>query len=484
MRRSHDSADFVGFSMLSDTIVAQATARGKSALAIIRLSGPEAITIVDKLFKPAGKVADAESATCVVGTVVDSDRTIDQVVATIYRNPNSFTGEDSVEISCHGGTLVVAQILDLLERAGARPAKEGEFTHRAFLNGKIDLAQAEAICALIEARCAAGARAALRVLAGGLGLTLEKSLNQLTPLLAQLEVSLDILEEGTPPDILGNSQRGSSTEQIEKIVRGEINRLETLLGGAKTGRLLEDGIHVALVGKPNAGKSSIFNAFLSRDRAIVSPEPGTTRDSLEGWVEWNGLPLVLLDTAGLRLPESEAEKEGIARTRHAIEAASIVVLVVDAEADDPAQIKTALLEIETGSDQVLVALHKWDQVSDHQRSMYEDPQSIGLTETPLIPSSVFGSPGEDRLKQAILEKLSAGIGDPDATLLVGDRQRFLINEANLALQRALVLCQSREGEEMIAFELRNALDQIGEILGKSIGPLVLDEIFSRFCVGK
>ncbi len=470
--------------MLSDTIVAQATARGKSALAIIRLSGPDAITIVDTLFKPAGKVAAASSATCVVGSIVDQGLIVDQVVATVYRCPNSYTGEDSVEISCHGGTLVVARLLDLLESEGARPASEGEFTHRAFINGKIDLTQAEAICALIEARSAAGARAALRVLTGGLGGALEKSLDQLTAALANLEVSLDILEEDSSPDVLNKGEPAARELPLVDLLLSEQKRLTALLSGAKTGRLLEDGIHIPLIGRPNAGKSSIFNTFLSRNRAIVSPEPGTTRDSLEGWVEWDGLPLILLDTAGLRNPESVVEEEGIHRTRQAIEAASIVLLVIDVTTENPSLIHQIIESLSIDSELVLVALHKWDQINESQRASYLKTAQSNLANTPLIPSSVVGDPGEEGLKQAVLSKLAMGLGDPDATLLVGDRQRYLIGEASQALTRAIELCRHQDGEEMIAFELRNSLDHIGQILGKSIGPLVLDEIFSKFCVGK
>jgi tRNA modification GTPase len=468
--------------MRTDTIMAQATARGKSALAILRLSGPEAISILESLFRPRRRFKDMPSHSCRVGLLSDGESTVDQVVATLYRAPNSYTGEDLVEISCHGGPLIVSQILTLLEQAGARPAIEGEFTNRAFLNGKIDLAQAEAICALIEARSSAGARAALRILAGDLGKTLSQSLATLTSLQARLEVTLDVLEEGAP-DVLGDGAEKSP----ESIIAAEIERLDKLLAGGRTGRLLEDGIHIALAGRPNAGKSSIFNAFLSRDRAIVSPEPGTTRDSLEGWVEWDGLPLVLLDTAGLREPESAAEAEGIIRTRTALKSASIVVFVVDVTSEPLDQIDAAVLELDHPAESIVVALHKWDQLTSERRSEIDSwraraGESVGVAA--LVPSSVVGDPGEEQLQTTILQCLSQGIGDPEATLLVGDRQRLLIGEAGFALTRALGLAREQAGEELIAFELRSALEHLGQLLGKSIGPMILDEIFAKFCIGK
>ena len=469
--------------MRIDTIMAQATARGKSALAIVRLSGPDAIPILERLLRPGGsRIKEAPSHSALVGTLVDARETVDQVVATLFRAPNSYTGEDSVEISCHGGPLIVSRILALLEKNGARPAMEGEFTHRAFLNGKIDLAQAEAICALIEARSSAGARAALRVISGDLGKALKTSLSRLTTILSRLEVELDLLEEGNG-DRIGQGDGLS----IGGTVAQEIERFTNLLAGGRTGRLLEDGIHIALVGKPNAGKSSLFNAFLSRDRAIVSPEPGTTRDSLEGWVEWDGLPLVLLDTAGLREPESVAEGEGIQRTRSAMEGASIIVLVVDVTTDTPASIGQAIDELDAPPESVVVALHKWDglvDTADQQTAEWTRALAGGESRWPQIPSSVISDLGEENLKATILTKLSSGIGDPEATLLVGDRQRYLIHEALEALIRAGRLIDEAAGEELIAHELRCALDALGQLLGKSIGELVLDEIFSKFCVGK
>ncbi len=461
--------------MYDDTIVALATPPGVGALAIVRLSGPEAIAIADRCFRSPRSLADQRSHQCVVGEIAEDDSPIDQVVATIFRAPCSYTGEDIVEFTGHGGRLLTTRIVDLLCRHGARAAREGEFTLRAYLNGKMDLAQAEAVAALIGARSAAGARAALRVLSGGLCDPLENNLARLTELLAELEATLDIQEDGSP-DVLSDSagDAGTSGNTRERIAE-QRTQLEALAAGGHTGRLLEEGIRIALVGRPNAGKSSLFNAFLSRDRAIVSPEAGTTRDALEEWVEWNSLPIVLLDTAGLRDPQSNIEEEGLKRTQQAIDSATLVVLVLDACQEGPAELAEQLRDLDLPPEQLVVALHKWDQevAADWREDRQGHPSS-----------SVVGSPGIDELKATLLARLETGLGDPREALLVGDRQRGLIAQAIESLKRAEALDGRGKGEELVAHELRAALDSLGEILGRRVGPMVLERIFARFCVGK
>ncbi len=303
---------------MTDTIVALATARGLSALTIVRLSGPDAIPTAAKVFRGRQKLSDLPTHSCAVGRLVAGTETVDQVVVSLFRAPRSYTGEDLVEISCHGGHTIPAMVLKLLRAAGARPARAGEFTLRAFTNGKMDLAQAEAVAALINARSTASARAAARVLDGGLRIPLEESLAQLTQVVAEVEASLDLQEDGeatvAEPEAGGPSAGGPITAHI----RAECARLEKLLAGGRTGLLLEEGFRLVLSGKPNAGKSSIFNALLARERAIVSPEPGTTRDTLEAWVDWEGLPVAVVDTGGWRPPGAELGEAGIRGPRAAL----------------------------------------------------------------------------------------------------------------------------------------------------------------------
>ncbi len=482
--------------MYEDTIVALATPPGTGALAIVRLSGSESIEIVSGCVRSATPVAEVASRRCILGTVTDEDQILDQVVVTVFRAPRSYTGEDLVEISCHGGPYVSSRLVHLLQKRGARPARAGEFTLRAYLNGKLDLAQAEAVAALIEARSAAGARAAMRILAGGLRDVLQGVLEELTRLLGELEVVLDIEDEGSP-DVLAADPPEASGLSRSRRIGGLHAQLQELARGSRAGRWLEEGVHIALVGRPNAGKSSLFNAFLSRDRAIVSPEPGTTRDSLEGWVEWDGLPIVLLDTAGVQAPRSALDEEGQKRTRQAVASAAWVVLVVDASREGPGDLAEQLAALralatpvpnepehtETQYEpNIVVALHKWDL---GPREEWTRPGTASV-ERGLVPvrSSVIGAPGTTDLRGTLLDRLRGGRDDPRETLLVGDRQRGLIERAAAALDRARSEEEAGAGDEIVAHELRAAMDALGELLGHKAGRLLLDEIFSRFCIGK
>lgn len=463
--------------MLNDTIVAQATPPGRGALAVLRLSGPEAIGIADRVTTTPGTIVRLASHTCCRCDLIAGETRIDQALITVFRAPRSYTGEDVVEISCHGGAVVPTDVLRLLEDAGARPARAGEFTQRAFLNGKLDLSQAEAIAALIGARSSAGARAALRVLRGGLSRPLEASLGALTSALACLEASLDLQEDGTTAVVAGDEF------DLTTVLRTEASRLGTLLAGGQAGRLMEEGARVVLTGRPNAGKSSLFNALLARDRAIVSAEPGTTRDALEAQVEWAGLPVTLVDTAGLREPASDLEREGVKRTRAALEAATLCIWIVDVAAEHhPERLEEEIAQLGANDERVLIALHKWDLDHDEAWEAYTAASPMNA-----VPSSVRtpgGPGGTEALHGAIEDTLRAAAGDVSASLLMGERQRHHLRRAQSALERAADLDAERAGGELMAEELRGALAELGELLGREIGPLVLEAVFANFCVGK
>ncbi len=491
--------------MHSDTIAALATARGPSALAVVRLSGPAALDAVDRLFLPAGRLARLPSQACAVGHLVAGDEQVDQVVVTLFRAPHSYTGEDLIEITCHGGDVTPRRVLDLLLAASdVRCAREGEFTLRAFLNGKLDLSQAEAVEALIAARSAATARAALRVIGGGLSQALGACLTNRTSVLASLEASLDIHEDGSP-DVLTSASTGEGrSSEIVALLDDERARMARLLAGGRTARLLEAGLRVVFAGRPNAGKSSLLNALLARDRAIVSPVPGTTRDVLEVSAEWARLPLILVDTAGLRIGGDALEQEGVRRARAAMRAAALVVHVVDAATTTPEAIAADARHLGIPREQCLIALHKWDlpQASGwvpavaaasahataahatHAARAQAAPAQADLGARECVCSSAVGAPGVEALRTAIVEALQEMAGDSEATLLVAERQRALMAEALLGTDRARALLVSGAGSELVAFELRRALDRLGEILGTRVGPSVLEEIFARFCVGK
>lgn len=459
--------------MLNDTIVALATPPGRGALAVIRLSGPDAIGIADRVTATPGTVAHLAAHTCCRCDLIADETRIDQVLVTVFRAPRSYTGEDVVEISCHGGAVIPADVLRLLEDVGARPARAGEFTQRAFLNGKLDLSQAEAVAALIGARSSAGARAALRVLRGGLSQPLEATLTRLTDVLAQLEASLDLQEDGTTAVVAGDDCDAA------RLLHTEASRIGRLIAGGQAGRLMEEGARIVLAGRPNAGKSSLFNALLARDRAIVSEEPGTTRDALEAQVEWAGIPVTLIDTAGLREPTSAVEREGVKRTHAAVESATLCIWIVDVAAGSPAEFAGERELLTARTERLLMALHKWDL--DH------DPAWEAYAETgPLraVPSSIRAAGSTEMLQAAIEEALCETAGEVSVALLMGERQRHHLRCAQRALERAADLHTGAAGAEVVAEELRGALVNVGELLGRDVGPLVLDAIFSKFCVGK
>jgi tRNA modification GTPase len=478
--------------MIGETIAALATARGAAALAVVRLSGSAAFSIACGLLRPVPKLTASRTADCAVGTILDRGSPVDRVVVWFYRAPHSYTGEDVAEIVCHGGATAPAGILQLLIRAGARPARPGEFTLRAFLNGKLDLAQAEAVEAMIASRSGAAARAAMRALDGGLRRALEPRLNRLTEALARIEAALDIQEDGAPDTLAplwgpgGEGDGPQKARGVLRVLEEERDGLRRLVQGAHAGRLLEEGLRVVITGRPNAGKSSLFNALLSRDRAIVADAPGTTRDLLEGWVEWDGLPVVLLDTAGLRETTTPIEQEGVRRAREAISAATLVVHVVDVATSTPWSVQEDARRIGVPAERIVTTLHKWDLGvgPEWESAGPAARQSAVASADPPVPSSVVGEPGVEPLRRALMARLHAGIGDPEETLLVGGRQRHTMMLALEALERSMELVREGQGGELVAFELRSALDRLGEVLGRGIGPQILDEIFARFCVGK
>jgi tRNA modification GTPase len=467
--------------MTDETIAALATARGTAALAVIRISGPEAIAFLERHFRAASARPPFPARRALLGTLVHAGETIDQVVALLYTAPHSYSGEDLVELMTHGGELVAGRVLELTQAAGIRPARAGEFTLRAYLNGKLDLAQAEAVEALITARSAIEARAALRVLGGGLRETLTGSVDALVEAQALLEASLDIQEDGAP-DTLSPLWDGTTTgpaARVAEVLASERERLERLLEGAAARRLLRRGVRVVLAGRPNAGKSSLFNALLGRERAIVSTQPGTTRDFLEEPVDWHGLSLLLTDTAGAQGDGGEIEAASRRRTAEALAAADVIVEVVDVATTTPEQLAGDLAALERPAGIVIVALHKWDLGAGRAWQAWLD-EHAGTA----IASSVASAPGAAPLQAAIEARLGTLGEEAQATLIVADRQAECVTRASEALGRAAALLDEAAGAELIAFEVRGALDALGDLLGRRVGREVLEEIFARFCVGK
>ena len=455
-----------------DTIAALATPPAEGGLGVIRVSGPSAVVLVGSLFRSASG-ADLRSVpthTCHLGTIV-GDADIDQAVASVFRAPHSYTGEDIVEISAHGSPFILQQILALCLRRGARLAGPGEFTQRAFLHGKIDLTQAEAVCELIRSRSDQTHRAALAQLQGRLAEEVRRLRGALMPLVAHIEVGLDHSDE---------NHEFLPREELQARCREVRGSIASILESARVGKILREGVRVALVGRPNVGKSSLLNALLKEERAIVTPIAGTTRDTLEEAVRWDGMPVTLIDTAGLReSPDDPVETLGIARTQDAIQKADIVLGLFDGS--------QALDE----EDRRVVELcrakpHCWVvSKSDLNRKLDADQFHHWNGDAPLIAVSALTGDGLPALVERTKAlALNGAVPNDHVEWLLNTRHDAALRRADASLERAVRSADNDAYEECVALELQTALGALGEIIGETTTEDLLDQIFSTFCVGK
>lgn len=446
---------------VQETIAAIATPPGEGALAVIRISGPGALAVADTVFRAAKSPSAMEERRIAFGRIIDAHgEVIDEVLLTVFRNPRSYTGEDLVEISGHGGSLVASRVLAAVLESGARMARPGEFTERAFLNGKLDLTQAEAVMDLISAQTPRAARAAAGQLEGRLGDEINTLRSDLLGCVAHLEAFIDFPEEGIDPE---------SGAALRKRMEGIADHLGRLLSTADEGRLLREGITLALCGAPNAGKSSLLNRLLGAERAIVSAIPGTTRDTIEERASLGGYPFRVIDTAGLRDTEDPIEREGVERARRAAEQADIRIHLVDASAQSGPVISLFGEE--------MVVLNKIDLVADRHRL-----SSVSAT---AFISCQTGE-GIDSLITSILANVtgrSEGESLPDGAA-INARHQECLKRAAAALQAAIALLGAGEPPELVAVELRSALGAVGEIVGDAGTEEILGKIFSSFCIGK
>jgi tRNA modification GTPase len=452
----------------SDTIAAIATPLGEAGIAMVRLSGPQALAIAAAGFRPlgAGSLAPTAATTHTIhfGRIVNAGRVVDEVLLAVMRAPRSFTREDVVEITCHGGLLPAKLVLDTLLQNGARLAGPGEFTRRAFLNGRIDLAQAEAVADLIHARTELAAAAAQEQLAGHLSRRVNLLRDDLMHILAHIEAHIDFPDEDIAPD---------TRLQLSRRLLSAISLMDDLLRTANDGRLLRRGIRAAIVGRPNVGKSSLLNQLLGHDRAIVSPLPGTTRDTIEETAAVRGIPVVFIDTAGLRPASDEIEIEGVRRSRQALAAAELVLHVLDGS--EPLSLPDEMLWAEFAGKKRLLVRNKADLPS---RLLLP----AGLT---AISTSCLTGAGIQELKDAIRDALWAGgIQSEMLQVMINSRHEDALRRARAAAERAQEALRADLGLELVALDLRIAANAVGEIVGKTTTEDLLDSIFSQFCVGK
>ena len=455
---------------MQETIAALATPPGEGALAVIRMSGPGALVVADMVFRAANSPSAMEERKVAFGRIIDSHgEVIDEVLLTVFRNPRSYTGEDLVEISGHGGSLVASRVLAAVLEAGARMARPGEFTERAFLNGKLDLTQAEAVMDLISAGPPRAARSAAAQLEGRLGQEIQALRGELLECVAHLEAFIDFPEEGIDPES-GVALR----RRMEKILES----LTNLLATADEGRLLREGITLALCGAPNAGKSSLLNRLLGAERAIVNEAPGTTRDTIEEKASLGGYPFRVIDTAGLRETVDAVEQEGVRRARQAAEQADLRLHLVDASLlSDAATIPAPLFD-----DEILV-YNKRDLLADRATL----PAGIVI--------SCRTGEGIDRLIQTIISKVTGHSKEEEGEkgvhgetvqdgAAINARHQDCLKRASLSLGAAMDLLGAGDPPELVAVELRSALGAVGEVVGEAGTEEILGKIFSSFCIGK
>jgi len=438
---------------------------------VIRISGHEALAITDRCFLPAGKSSlkptAAPSHTIQYGHIRHRERNVDEVLVAVMRAPRTFTREDTVEVTCHGGVLPAKLVLDALLESGARLAEPGEFTRRAFLNGRLDLAQAEAVADLIHSRTELALQAANEQLAGKLSQKINELRDDLVKTLAHIEAHIDFPDEDISPDTQG--------QLVNRLELG-IAFMEQLLRTANEGQILRRGIRGAIVGKPNAGKSSLLNQLLGHDRAIVSPVPGTTRDTIEETANIRGVPVILIDTAGLREARDEIEREGIRRSRQTLENAEFVLQVIDSSegAGDTGEVDLPDL----ASKKRLVVFNKVDLRPKGEASVLNGPDKV-------LEVSCRTGQGIEALKDAIKNLVWSGeIHSEMLQVMINSRHQDALNRSRAAALKALSAMRAGETLEIVAMELRIAVNAVGEIVGKTATEDLLDMIFSQFCIGK
>jgi len=450
----------------ADTIVAAATAAGEGAIAIVRLSGPDAPAILSRLFRPC-RLAEPFSARCLIyGRIVAPDGTpVDDVMAVHFHAPHSYTAEDVVEIHCHGNPLLVRRIIDLCLDAGARMAHPGEFTQRAFLNGKLDLTQAEAVADLIRSQSLASQRMALQQLDGRLHQLIAGFREALANLLALVEVHVDFPEE----DIDRPLQQVLQTQADDLC-----QQMHDLLATFDAGRVLRDGLAVLILGRPNVGKSSLLNALLGEARAIVTEIPGTTRDLIEEQLQIGGVPLRLVDAAGIRDTADLIEAEGVRRTRDRASTADLVLLVVDGHQGVVPEDRLALSACDRN--RVLLVMNKAD--------LPQQPLCADFADLPRVTVSARTGAGMESLRQAMLSAVHAEHAGGESFFLSDRRHRDALLRAERATRQFQAGLRDGIAHEYLALDLRDALDALGEITGETTPDEILGRIFAGFCIGK
>lgn len=450
-----------------DTIVAISTAPGLGAIGIVRLSGQDSLAIALGIFQPAKPSPNGLSPRLAThGSIRDEDGALDEALAVFFPAPDSYTGEEVVELHCHGSPLLLERMVALLVDHGARPAEPGEFTKRAFLNGRLDMTQAEAVDGLIRARSEAALRAAVRQLQGGMRRQLEPLREKLLGLRTRIEASLDFPEE------VGEAEDSGAV--IEEV----LERARQLASTYRAGRLLREGAKLVIAGKVNVGKSTLLNALLRQQRAIVSEKPGTTRDYVQEMLDLEGSPVVVVDTAGIRPPEGEVEAEGVLRSKGLIEEADLLLAVLDSS-QPPDEDDHRVLDLTAGRERVII-LNKWDLPG---KLLHPDDCTM-WNGSPAMAVSARDGRGMERLRQVLAEAVRSQTDALAEGVAANLRHYGLLKAVEGALERAKGSVGEGHPLDQIASDLREASERLGEITGETFTEEIVQRIFSTFCIGK
>ena len=458
--------------IMETTIAAISTAMSASGIGIVRMSGPESMDVISRIYrsKNGGKnIKEVKSHTIHYGYIFDGEEVVDEVLVMVMGAPRTYTGEDTVEIDCHGGVYAMKKVMETVLRNGAQIAEPGEFTKRAFLNGRLDLSQAEAVMDVIQAKSAVALKSSLQQLKGSVLRAIKEIRSSILYQIAFIESALDDPEhislEGYP-------------EKLRKIVNEEYEKVETLLKSADDGRMIQEGIKTVILGKPNAGKSSLLNFLVGEDRAIVTDIAGTTRDTLEEYISLHGINLRIIDTAGIRETEDVVEKIGVGKAKKMAEDADLILYVVDSSLpldENDREIMELL-----GGRKSIVIYNKTDL-----ESVVDIKELKEKTGSPVIPVSVVEETGITELEETIKKMFFRGeISFDDEVYITNARHKTALEEALESLKMVRESIETGMSEDFFSIDLMSAYESLGKIVGESVGEDLVNEIFSRFCVGK
>ncbi len=451
---------------MNDTICAIATSSGVGAISIVRISGEDALNIVNKVFK-GPNVLKAKSHSILYGHIYDNENVVDEVLLMVMRAPKTYTKEDTIEINCHGGSNCTYKVLELLLAKGARLAEPGEFTKRAYLNGRINLIEAEAVNDLIVAKTDAARTLAINNVDGLLTKKIKSLRNLIVKILANIEVNIDYPEYTDEVQVTNN--------MIEEYLNKIDKDLTNIVKGTKSGRIIKEGVNVAIVGKPNVGKSSILNHLLDEEKAIVTEIPGTTRDIVEGTISLNGVAINFIDTAGIRKTKDIVEKIGVDKSKKATNTSDIVLFVVNNNEKIDKEEKDLLKDIP--KDKLIVMVNKSDLKKNADLSFLKGIE--------VVCGNTVEVNGLDALKEKIIEKLKLNeIVNKDMSYVSNIRQINLINKADKAVKSAYKAYQDSMPIDVIEIDLKEAWEILGELIGENYSEELVDNIFANFCLGK